>query len=195
MSPSPAISFDVSTTTTRLSSSSASTRAASRSIVVLPMPGRPMISTLFPDSTRSLMISIVPNTARPMRAVRPTILPLRLRIALMRCSVRSMPARLSSPNEPMWSMTYWMSSSVDLALEQHLLAARAEARLGRAAEVHHDLDHVAFGRNGADSVGDLGRQRHKQRFEVAGAVVGAGGGHVCHVAFVLGNRSAQDSWD
>ena len=48
MSPSPAISLDVSTTTTRLSSSSASTRAASRSIVVLPMPGRPMISTLLP---------------------------------------------------------------------------------------------------------------------------------------------------
>ena len=71
-----------------------------------------MIRTLLPDSTRSLMISIVPNTARPMRAVRPTILPLRLRIALMRWSVRSMPARLSSPNEPMWSMTYWMSSSV-----------------------------------------------------------------------------------
>ena len=39
MSPSPAISFDVSTTTTRLPRSSASTRAASRSIVVLPMPG------------------------------------------------------------------------------------------------------------------------------------------------------------
>ena len=68
MSPSPAISFEVSTTTTRLSSSSARTRAASRSIVVLPMPGRPMIRTLLPDSTRSLMISIVPNTARPMRA-------------------------------------------------------------------------------------------------------------------------------
>ena len=41
MSPSPAISFEVSTTTTRLPSSSASTRAASRSIVVLPTPGRP----------------------------------------------------------------------------------------------------------------------------------------------------------
>ena len=39
-SPSPAISFDVSTMTTRLRSS-ASTRAHSRSIVVLPTPGRP----------------------------------------------------------------------------------------------------------------------------------------------------------
>ena len=40
--------------TTRLSSSSASTRAASRSIVVLPMPGRPMMRMDWPDSTRSL---------------------------------------------------------------------------------------------------------------------------------------------
>ena len=47
------------------------------------------------------MISMVPKTARPTRQVRPTILPLRLRMAVMRCSVRSMPARLSSPNEPM----------------------------------------------------------------------------------------------
>ena len=60
MSPSPAISFEVSTMTTRLRSSSASTRAASRSIVVLPMPGRPMIRIDFPVSTKSVMISIVP---------------------------------------------------------------------------------------------------------------------------------------
>ena len=33
-------------------------------------------------------------------------------MALMRCSVRSMPARLSSPNTPMWSMTWAMSASV-----------------------------------------------------------------------------------
>ena len=112
MSPSPAISLEVSTTTTRLPRSSASTRAASRSIVVLPMPGRPRMRIDFPVSTRSSMISIVPKTARPMRQVSPTILPFRLRIAEMRCSVRSMPARLSSPNVPMWSTTYWMSRSV-----------------------------------------------------------------------------------
>src|SRR3954464_12923907 len=47
-----------------------------------------------------------------MRQVRPTILPLRLRIALIRWSVRSMPARLSSPREPMWSTTWAMSASV-----------------------------------------------------------------------------------
>ena len=112
MSPSPAISFEVSTTTTRLPRSSASTRAASRSIVVLPMPGRPMMRMLFPDSTKSTMISIVPKTALPMRQVRPTTLPLRLRIAEMRWSVRSMPARLSSPKLPMWSTTWAMSASV-----------------------------------------------------------------------------------
>ena len=60
MSPSPAISLLVSTTTTRLPCSSASTRAASRSIVVLPIPGRPMIRIDFPLSTKSVMISIVP---------------------------------------------------------------------------------------------------------------------------------------
>src|SRR6476469_351057 len=112
MSPSPAISFEVSTTTTRLPCSSARTRAASRSIVVLPMPGRPMIRIDFPVSTKSLMISIVPYTARPIRHVSPTIFPFRFRIALIRCRVRSIPARLSSPNDPMCSTTWAMSDSV-----------------------------------------------------------------------------------
>ena len=48
MSPSPAISFDVSTMTTRLPRSSASTRAHSRSIVVLPIPGGPSSRIDFP---------------------------------------------------------------------------------------------------------------------------------------------------
>ena len=111
MSPSPAISFEVSTTTTRLSRSSASTRATSRSMVVLPTPGRPRSRIDFPVSTMSRMMSMVPKTARPMRQVRPTILPLRLRMAVMRWSVRSMPARLSSPKVPMWSTTYCRSAS------------------------------------------------------------------------------------
>ena len=105
MSPSPAISFEVSTMTTRLPRSSARTRATSRSIVVLPTPGRPRRRTRLPASTMSRMMSIVPNTARPIRQVSPTTLPDRLRIALIRCSVRSIPARLSSPKTPMWSMT------------------------------------------------------------------------------------------
>ena len=112
MSPSPAISLEVSTMMTRLWSSSASTRATSRSMVVLPTPGRPRSRTLCPDSTMSRMMSIVPNTARPMRQVRPTTLPARLRMAEMRCSVRSMPARLSSPKAPMCSTTCSMSPSV-----------------------------------------------------------------------------------
>ncbi len=57
-SPSPAISLDVSTITTRLLS--AKMRAASRNIVVLPTPGRPSSSTLFPVDMMSWMMSIVP---------------------------------------------------------------------------------------------------------------------------------------
>src|SRR6266487_1983501 len=59
MSPSPPISFEVSTMTTRLRSSSASRRAHSRSIVVLPMPGRPSSRMLWPLTTMSQMISPV----------------------------------------------------------------------------------------------------------------------------------------
>ena len=58
MSPSPAISLEVSTTTTRLVS--ARTRATSRSMVVLPTPGLPRSSMLLPDSTMSPMMSMVP---------------------------------------------------------------------------------------------------------------------------------------
>ena len=96
-SPSPAISFDVSTMTTRLRSS-LKTRAHSRSIVVLPTPGRPSKQIDLPLRITSRMMSIVPYTARPTRHVSPTMSPLRLRIALMRCSVCSIPARLSPPN-------------------------------------------------------------------------------------------------
>ena len=71
ISPSPAISFEVSTMTTRLCRSSASTRAISRSIVVLPTPGLPSSRMLLPDSTMSRMMAMVPKTARPTRQVRP----------------------------------------------------------------------------------------------------------------------------
>ena len=57
-SPSPPISFDVSTITTRFDS--ARIRAASRSCVVFPTPGRPKSSKLLPLSIRSLIISVVP---------------------------------------------------------------------------------------------------------------------------------------
>ena len=63
MSPSPAISLDVSTMITRLWALSASTRATSRNIVVLP-DARPSqySSVLRPDSTWSSMTLMVPNT-------------------------------------------------------------------------------------------------------------------------------------
>ena len=45
----------------------------------------------WPLMTMSLMMSIVPVTARPTRQVRPTMAPLRLRMALIRWSVRRSP--------------------------------------------------------------------------------------------------------
>ena len=68
-----------------------------------------------------------------------------------------------------------------LALEQHLLATATETRLGRPAEVHDDLDHVALGGNCADTVGDLGRQRHEQGLEV----LGVSSGFLVHLAFIF----------
>ncbi len=60
ISPSPAISFEVSTMMTRLPKSSARTRATSRSMVVLPTPGRPSSRTLLPDWIRSSITFMVP---------------------------------------------------------------------------------------------------------------------------------------
>ena len=54
----------------------------------------------FPEATMSAAMAALPRTARPARQVRPTMRPSRLRIHDMRCSVRSMPALLSSPNSP-----------------------------------------------------------------------------------------------
>ena len=56
------------------------------------------------------MTRMVPYTARPTLSVSPMASPRRFRIADMRCSVRSMPARLSSPNSPMREIVYRMSS-------------------------------------------------------------------------------------
>ena len=49
----------------------------------------------------------------------PLLLPPRLRMADMRCRVRSMPARLSSPKTPILSTTCRMSSSVTSCDDQH----------------------------------------------------------------------------
>ena len=111
-SPSPAISLEVSTMTTRFFASSDSTRAISRNIVVLPTPGRPRSRMFLPEKAKSSIILMVPKTARPTRQVIPMTWPFRLRIAEMRCSVRSMPARLSSPNSPRRDTRFSKSSLV-----------------------------------------------------------------------------------
>ena len=110
MSPSPAISLLVSTITTRRSSEIM--RAASRNSVVLPTPGRPSKSTFRPSVIRSRTMSTVPETALPTRQVSPTTSPVRLRMAEMRCKVRSIPARLSVPKWPSFFTVCDRSSAV-----------------------------------------------------------------------------------
>ena len=68
--------------------------------VVFPTPGGPISKSEPPLCTRSLAISALPEIARPTLHVRPTILPALFLIALIRCKVRSIPARLSSPKSP-----------------------------------------------------------------------------------------------
>ena len=73
MSLSPAISFEVSITITLFSLSSAKTRAISRIIVVLPIPGFPKTKIELSDSSKSRIIEIIPSISRPIRQVRPLI--------------------------------------------------------------------------------------------------------------------------
>mmetsp|Transcript_45619 Transcript_45619/g.87249 ORF Transcript_45619/g.87249 Transcript_45619/m.87249 type:complete len:305 (+) Transcript_45619:729-1643(+) len=110
-SPSPPISLEVSTMTTRLFSSSESTRASSRITVVLPTPGRPRKRMESLPSNKSRIISTCPVTERPTRHVRPTMFPRRLRMQLMRCKVPGIPALLSPPNSPMDPVASASSSS------------------------------------------------------------------------------------
>mmetsp|Transcript_43 Transcript_43/g.147 ORF Transcript_43/g.147 Transcript_43/m.147 type:complete len:336 (+) Transcript_43:755-1762(+) len=114
MSPSPPISFEVSTMTTRLFSSSARTLAISRTTVVFPTPGLPSsnMEQGFSASSRSLIISTWPVTALPTLHVRPTTPPVLFLMALMRCSVPAMPALLSPPKAPTLSMAASRSSEV-----------------------------------------------------------------------------------
>ena len=67
-------------------------------MVVLPTPGRPKIKIDFSESNKSRITEIVPNTARPTRQVNPLIKNCRFRIQLIRCNVRSIPARFSLLN-------------------------------------------------------------------------------------------------
>ena len=116
------------------------------------------------------MISMVPNTARPMRQVRPTTLPLAVadgRDAMERpLDARAVVvAERADAGDDVLQVVLG-----DLALEQHALAARAEAGLGPAAEVHHDLDDVEHVGQRADGVADLRRQGLQQRLHVVGGL-------------------------
>lgn len=53
-----------------------------------------------PEAMRSAAMMALPGMALPARQVSPMMRPSRLRMQEMRCSVRSIPARLSSPNAP-----------------------------------------------------------------------------------------------
>ena len=71
--------------------------------VVLPTPGGPITKMEPPPSIKSLIISALPETARPTRQVRPMICILRFRIALMRCKELLIPDRLSSEKSPTYT--------------------------------------------------------------------------------------------
>ena len=158
MSPSPAISFDVSTTTTRRSSSLAKTRAISRSIVVLPTPGGPSSSRLHREATMSATTCVVPCSARPGRMVSPTMLPERLRSAEKRCSVRAIPARLSAVKAPNGRHDLMQIVSRDLAVHKRHRPA-IEPRFRTAAHVEHEFDERLPFRQGLQRVPHRGRQR------------------------------------
>eukprot|EP00965_Chrysotila_dentata_P216288 6189288-Pleurochrysis_carterae.AAC.2 len=99
MIPSPAISFEVSTMI--VVSRSARSAAAARMIVVFPEPGSPSTSTdcLVPSRVSTIMSALLVKE-RPILMVKPAVLPSRLMIALIRCSVPSIPARWSEPKSP-----------------------------------------------------------------------------------------------
>ena len=99
-SPSPAISLEVSITTTLLWAASASILEMSLMAVVFPTPGRPSNSIDLPDSTTSAAMFALPAIALPTRQVKPTICPSLLRMQLIRCRHLLIPARLSPPNSP-----------------------------------------------------------------------------------------------
>ena len=139
MSPSPAISFEVSTMIDALA------QLVGEHARDLAQHGRLADTGAAEQQDAAAGLDEVANDLdRPVdRAadaqVRPTTLPARLRIAEMRWSVRSMPARLSPPNWPMREITKAMSSAVTSRSREDLLAA-GEARLGQASEIHDDLE-------------------------------------------------------
>ena len=73
-------------------------------IVVLPTPGGPMSNKEAPSLTKSCNNLALPEIARPTRQVRPIIAPLRFLMALIRCNVLLIPARLSTAKSPTCKM-------------------------------------------------------------------------------------------
>lgn len=69
-------------------------------IVVFPTPGGPISNKEAPSLTKSRNKLALPDTARPTRQVKPIIAPFLFLIALIRCSVLLIPARLSTAKSP-----------------------------------------------------------------------------------------------
>lgn len=70
-----------------------------------------------PPSIKSLIISALPETARPTRQVRPIICVLRFRMALIRCKELSIPERLSSEKSP----TYKNQVHINISHNNHVI--------------------------------------------------------------------------
>lgn len=69
-------------------------------IVVFPTPGGPISNNEAPALTKSLNKLALPDTALPTRQVKPIIAPFLFLIALIRCKVLLIPARLSIAKSP-----------------------------------------------------------------------------------------------
>lgn len=69
-------------------------------IVVFPTPGGPISNKEAPSLTKSRNRLALPDTARPTRQVSPIIAPFLFLMALIRCKVLLIPARLSIAKSP-----------------------------------------------------------------------------------------------
>jgi hypothetical protein len=100
--------------------------------------------------SRSRTMSTGPRTARPTRHVSPMITPFRLRIALIRCRVPSIPARLSGPNSPSARAAFSKSSRV-ISLSARVSALsrkRAYGFLPRSRTISRRLTRALASRRG-----------------------------------------------
>ena len=152
---------------TRLFTSSASTRATSRSIVVLPTPGRPRKRTLSPVLTMS---SIAGDRAEDGAADAageaddPAAAVADARDAVQRAldAGAVVFAELADARDDVLDVALG-----DLALAEHDLPA-GEAGLRQAAEVHDDLQQLVLVGAVAQRVADVRRQGVEQQVQVVG---------------------------